>query len=138
MTPWIVVFQAPLSMGFSMQSYWHGLPFPPPEDLYDLRSIFISKSTDYTYLISISIIYTNSSSHILNILFVYFTYSLLYASIYTFLQIHKCNISKNNLLFFFSYPSVKLFFKFLAQNLKMFLFLVATFSNLIGSFNLIS
>ena len=25
--------QAPLSMGFSMQAYWSGLPSPPPEDL---------------------------------------------------------------------------------------------------------
>jgi len=25
-----VVYQAPLSMGFSRQEYWSGLPFPPP------------------------------------------------------------------------------------------------------------
>ena len=25
--------QAPLSMGFSQQEYWSGLPFPSPEDL---------------------------------------------------------------------------------------------------------
>ena len=29
-TPWTVVSQAPLSMGFSRQEYWCGLPFPPP------------------------------------------------------------------------------------------------------------
>ena len=29
--------QAPLSMGFSGQGYWSGLPFPPPEDLPDPR-----------------------------------------------------------------------------------------------------
>ena len=28
-----VVFQAPLSMGFSRQEYWSGLPCPPPGDL---------------------------------------------------------------------------------------------------------
>ena len=28
-----VVHQAPLSMGFSRQEYWSGLPCPPPEDL---------------------------------------------------------------------------------------------------------
>ena len=27
--------QAPLSMGFSRQEYWSGLPFPPPGDLPD-------------------------------------------------------------------------------------------------------
>ena len=35
-TPWTVAHQAPLSMGFSRQEYWSGLPFPPPADLPDL------------------------------------------------------------------------------------------------------
>ena len=30
MTPWTEAHQAPLSMGFSRQEYWSGLPFPPP------------------------------------------------------------------------------------------------------------
>ena len=34
-TPWTVAHQAPLSMGFSRQEYWSGLPFPPPGDLPD-------------------------------------------------------------------------------------------------------
>ena len=32
-TPWTVVYQAPLSMEFSRQEYWSGLPFPSPGDL---------------------------------------------------------------------------------------------------------
>ena len=32
---WIVACQAPLSMGFSRQEYWNGLPFPSPGDLPD-------------------------------------------------------------------------------------------------------
>ena len=32
-TPWTEAYQAPLSMGFSRQEYWSGLPFPSPEDL---------------------------------------------------------------------------------------------------------
>ena len=32
-TPWTVAHQAPLSMGFSRQEYWSGLPCPPSEDL---------------------------------------------------------------------------------------------------------
>ena len=32
-TPWTVACKAPLSMGFSRQEYWSGLPFPSPEDL---------------------------------------------------------------------------------------------------------
>ena len=34
-TPWTVARQASLSMGFSKQEYWSGLPFPPPGDLPD-------------------------------------------------------------------------------------------------------
>ena len=34
-TPWTVAHQAPLSMGFSRQEYWSGLPFPSPGDLPD-------------------------------------------------------------------------------------------------------
>ena len=32
-TPWTVACQAPLSMGFSWQECWSGLPFPSPGDL---------------------------------------------------------------------------------------------------------
>ena len=32
-TPWTVACQAPLSVGFSRQAYWSGLPFPSPGDL---------------------------------------------------------------------------------------------------------
>ena len=34
-TLWTVVHQALLSMGFSGQEYWSGLPCPPPRDLPD-------------------------------------------------------------------------------------------------------
>ena len=34
-TPWTVAHQAPLSMGFSRQECWSGLPYPPPGDLPD-------------------------------------------------------------------------------------------------------
>ena len=32
-TPWTITSQAPLSMGFSRQEYWSGLPCLPPKDL---------------------------------------------------------------------------------------------------------
>ena len=35
MTPWTVSPQASLSMEFSRQGYWSGLPFPSPGDLPD-------------------------------------------------------------------------------------------------------
>ena len=34
-TPMYVAHQAPLSMGFSRQEHWSGLPCPPPGDLPD-------------------------------------------------------------------------------------------------------
>ena len=34
-TPWTVACRAPLSLGFSRQEYWSGLPFPSPGDLPD-------------------------------------------------------------------------------------------------------
>ena len=34
-TLWTLARQAPLSMGFSRQEYWSGLPCPPPGDLPD-------------------------------------------------------------------------------------------------------
>ena len=35
-TLWTVACQAPLSMDFSRQEYWSGLPFPPPRALPNL------------------------------------------------------------------------------------------------------
>ena len=32
-TPWTVAHQAPVSMGFSREEYWKGVPFTPPGDL---------------------------------------------------------------------------------------------------------
>ena len=34
-TPWTTAYQAPLSIGFSRQEFWGGLPFPSPGDLPD-------------------------------------------------------------------------------------------------------
>ena len=36
-TPWTVACQAPLSMGFSRQEYWSGLPFASPGESSQLR-----------------------------------------------------------------------------------------------------
>ena len=66
-TLWTVGHQAPLSMGFSMQEYWSGLPGPPPGDLPDpgiepmslmspaLASRFFTISTPWEELESIHV-----------------------------------------------------------------------------------
>ena len=36
-TPWTIACHIPLSMGFSRQEYWSGLPFPPSGDLPNPR-----------------------------------------------------------------------------------------------------
>ena len=36
--PWTGAYQVPLSMGFSRQEYWSGLPFSSPGDLPDQGS----------------------------------------------------------------------------------------------------
>ena len=47
---WTVPLQAPLSMEFSRQEYWSGLPFPPPGDfplsLYESESVSCSILSD--------------------------------------------------------------------------------------------
>ena len=44
-TPWTIAHQAPMSMGFSKQEYWSGLPCPSPENLpnpgLELRSLVL-------------------------------------------------------------------------------------------------
>ena len=45
-TPWTVAYQAPLSMEFSMQEYWSGLPFPSPNPKINT---WINKSRIFTW-----------------------------------------------------------------------------------------
>ena len=90
-TPWTVAHQAPLSMGFSRQEYWSGLPFSLPRDLLDPGIDtcvswlpFIGRQILYhwvTWEALILCICTNTYLHIC--IFVY-----IYIYIYTSLQIH--------------------------------------------------
>ena len=41
-TPWTAAYQAPLSMGFSRQEYWSGVPLPSPRVLYLLYFFLVS------------------------------------------------------------------------------------------------
>ena len=44
-TPWTAAYQAPLSMGFSRQEYWNGVPLPSPErkgiELQDRMQVYM-------------------------------------------------------------------------------------------------
>ena len=44
-TPLTVAHQSPLSMGFSRQEYWSGLPVPPPGDLPGPRIKLLSPAS---------------------------------------------------------------------------------------------
>ena len=45
-TPWTAAYQAPLSMGFSRQEYWSGVPLPSP-----IESEYI-ESHNYRWLLN--------------------------------------------------------------------------------------
>ena len=45
MTLWAVGHQAPLSMEFSRQEYWTGLPFPPSGDLPNPEIVLVSPAS---------------------------------------------------------------------------------------------
>ena len=43
-TPWTAAYQAPLSVGFSRQEYWSGVPLPSPREA--LGDLIIPLSTE--------------------------------------------------------------------------------------------
>ena len=51
-TPWTAAYQAPLSMGFSRQEYWSGVPLPSP--MYNLDSVL--KSRNITLLTKVHLV----------------------------------------------------------------------------------
>jgi len=53
MTPWTVAHQAPLSIGFSRQEYWSGLPFPSLIQTFTTSYVSVHSLMD-TWIASIS------------------------------------------------------------------------------------
>ena len=51
---WMVACQAPLSMGFSRQESWSGLPCPPPGDLPPKMSYFLAFKIYFLWQISMN------------------------------------------------------------------------------------
>ena len=57
-TPWTAAYQAPLSMGFSRQEYWSGVPTLEDSSFFGLRrasrlAISVSQEVKYPHLVSI-------------------------------------------------------------------------------------
>ena len=50
-TPWTVARQAPLSMGFSRQKYWSGLPFPSRVSWVVNRYFLVDSSLNFILFI---------------------------------------------------------------------------------------
>ena len=50
-TAWTIAHQALLSIGFSRQEFWNGLPFPSPGDLHDPRIKLGSPTLQVDYLL---------------------------------------------------------------------------------------
>ena len=48
-TPWTAAYQAPLSMGFSRQECWSGLPLPSPSN-YSSQLHFINSKLHYFHI----------------------------------------------------------------------------------------
>ena len=59
MTPWTVAHQVSLSMGFSRQEYWSGLPYPPPGNLPDpgIESMSPALQVDFLLLSHLESLY---------------------------------------------------------------------------------
>ena len=64
-TPWTVAHQAPLSMGFSRQEYWSGVPLPPPFLLmgkhYKRKLRDILQNNQLVFFVSIKVTKTRKS-----------------------------------------------------------------------------
>ena len=84
MAPWIVAHQAPLSMEFSRQEYWSGLPLPTSRDLPD-------PGVEPVSLVSPSLAGRFLTTSATWVRYIFFIYTLLTQAIYTFKikQIHS-------------------------------------------------
>ena len=56
MTPWTVACQAPLSMGFSRQEYWSGVPLPSPNILHSNSNTLVLDNSNIKYSITSELI----------------------------------------------------------------------------------
>ena len=50
-TPWTAAYQAPLSMGFSRQEYWSGVPLPSPNPWAELPVFYSNFPVSILYMV---------------------------------------------------------------------------------------
>ena len=67
-TPWTAVYQAPLSMGFSRQEYWSGVPSPSVNkakvEIFLELSCFFDDPMDVGNLLSAPLTFLNQLAHL--------------------------------------------------------------------------
>ena len=82
-TPWTVAYQAPLSMGFSRQECWSGLPFPSPGDLPDpgIKPRSPALQADALPSVSIEELQVSSKKALIHIVNNYLSVSVKHASL---------------------------------------------------------
>ena len=65
-TLWSAAYQAPLSMGFSRQEYWSGVPLPSPIILNSVKlKAFFSKTGTKTMIPTLTITYSTQDCQVL-------------------------------------------------------------------------
>ena len=62
-TPWTAAYQAPLSMGFSRQEYWSGVPLPSPCSPLTNQQIMLDPDKNSMNLITLSFQITKFMLH---------------------------------------------------------------------------
>ena len=113
MTPWTVAHQAPLSMGFSRQEYWSGLPCPLPGDLPDpgIKPVSLlhwqagslpRAPPGKTHTTSLVLIYFLTGSSNLLVTFVQFPHLLVITNLISFfsmsLSVSQAQLTSNTML----------------------------------------
>ena len=59
-TPWTAAYQAPLSMGFSRQEYWNGVPLPSPNVNYTYKVFKIQRTANLLGLATLQVLWSHT------------------------------------------------------------------------------
>ena len=90
-TPRAIDFQAPLSMGFSRQEYWSGVPLPSPEDISSLAYSIV-----FLYFFALKKAFLSLLAVLLNSVFSWVYLSLSPLPFASLLSLALCKASSHN------------------------------------------